>query len=200
MSNKEAIISESSHAAFSESERFASASGRTTLSAPPLFGACVRFFDGPMMVVADAEPLPSGADPHCVVTVMYLDDSNILHCERIPWGILSECSAEILEAERDERYSEMDAEYAAREAVRAAARVQSLRDGVAISSDPASLFCTLRESLLALLKSLRDVDVFGPASGLSDDASDGSRVVTYSAAPPDCSGVHSVRSNESYGR
>jgi hypothetical protein len=132
-----------------------------------------------MMVVVDADPLPSDSDPHCLVSVMYLDDCNMLHRERLPWGIMSVCSIATVEAESRQRCEEMDDEFAARETARTAARLKALRDEVSLSSDPASFFGLLRSAVVEVLKSTRDLDAGCLFGGVSDDAKNGTRVLEY---------------------
>jgi len=132
-----------------------------------------------MMVVVDADPLPSDSDPHCLVSVMYLDDCNTLRRERLPWGILSVCSVATIEAESHQRCAEMDEEFSAREIARTAARLKALRDEVSSSSDPASFFGLLRSAVVDLLKSTRDLGAGCQFGGVSDDAQNGTRVLEY---------------------
>lgn len=128
------------------------------LTVPPVFGDTVRFLESPMMVVVDANPPPSGSDRTSCVAVCYLDDCAILHSERVPWGLLETCSVKLLEAERAERCEALGAELSARETTRTNARLKVMHDAVASSSDPASLFGSLRNAFLEVLRGGFEVD------------------------------------------
>jgi hypothetical protein len=111
-----------------------------------------------MLVVVDAIELATEAPPTSLTTVFYLDDCGTIRSERIPWGILSTCSVELLDEERRIRCEEMDEEYSARENLRTNARLKAIHDAVSDSSDPMSLFGLLRKAVLDLLHSGFEVD------------------------------------------
>jgi hypothetical protein len=129
------------------------------LSVPPQFGDVVRLtMGGPMLVVVDAIELAAEAPPTSLTTVFYLDDCGTIRSERIPWGILSTCSVELLAEESRIRCEEMDEEYSARENLRTNARLKALHEALSDSSDPMSFFGALRQAVLDLLHSGFEVD------------------------------------------
>jgi hypothetical protein len=142
------------------------------LSDPPSFGDTVRLVTGgPLMVVVDSVPLRAGAPHTSSIAVFYLDDCGVLHTERVPWGLLSHCSLDLLVAERRCSDREYDAALIAREEVRTSARLAALRDELGASSDPASFFGVLRSAIMSLLDRGYEVDHRGsPESIAAEDA------------------------------
>lgn len=111
-----------------------------------------------MLVVVDAIELAAEAPPTSLTTVFYLDDCGTIHSERIPWGILSTCSVDLLDEEQRVKCQEMDEEYSAREVLRTNSRLKAINSAVSDSSDPMSLFGVLRKAVLDLLHSGFEVD------------------------------------------
>jgi hypothetical protein len=177
---------------------------RRPLAVPPRFGDTVRScVGGPLMVVVDADELPSDAPNTALVTVMYADDVNRLHTIMVPWSTLHSLSASEAQDEAmdcdNKRSLDEELHRSCIAKAEMSARIAAMSDALRVSSDPASFFATLRSAIVELISdSSKGIGATSVSEGITDDALDSSRVIIFRNArvTPEVSGTYGVEQSD----